>query len=63
MFEVFIDFILLFIMESLIGLPALPKDSADWKRRRKRFVKWFTAAVIIVGTVLVLTILNTYGLI
>jgi hypothetical protein len=63
MFEVFIDFIAAFVMEAIIGLPALPRDSADWKARRKHFLLWFIVAAIVVGTVLVLTVLNTYGLI
>jgi hypothetical protein len=63
MLEIFIDFVATFVMEAIIGLPVLPKDSTEWKRQRKRFVLWFTVAVTIVGTALALTILNTYGLI
>lgn len=61
--EMFFDFFALVILEAVIGLPALPKDSGDWKRRRKRFIVWFVVALIIVGTITVLTFLNTYGIV
>lgn len=63
MIEAFIDFLASVVLEAIIGLPALPKNSNDWKRRRKRFVIWFVVALIIVGMITVLTILNTYGII
>ena len=63
MLEALIDFLAMIVLDGIIGLPALPRNSSDWKRRRKQFVISFTILLLIVVTVAVLTILNTYGVI
>ena len=63
MFEAFIEFLAMVIFDGLLGLPALPKDSNEWKRRRRQSVIGLTILLLIVVIVAVLTILNAYGVI
>ena len=62
MLEMFIDFLADVILQGLIGLPALPKNSDQWKKRRTYFLIWFGVAVIFVAAVASITILNVYGI-
>jgi hypothetical protein len=53
-----IDFFLSMLFESILSLPALPRDSQDWKRRRKYFVFWTVVGVLLLGVVVVFTSLD-----
>lgn len=51
------------ILQTILGLPALPKDSYEWKKRRQAFMRWLIGAFVIVGIIALFTILNAYGVV
>ena len=58
---VMIDSLLTLLFESILGLPSLPRDSHDWKRRRKHFVFWTVVGVLLLGAVVLVTYLDALG--
>ena len=57
-----LDFLISVVFEGILSLPAVPRNSKDWKRRRWQFVVTLIVLLLIVGIVFVLTLLNTYGI-
>ncbi len=63
MIEFLLNFLAEVIFQTILGLPALPRDSYEWKKRRKAFIRWLIGAFVIVGIIALFTILNAYGVV